>query len=419
MQRLTGNDSIWLQDRSENLMLINSLVFVDRLPHDELVRLFRERLTEGPLAERYRRMRQRVVIRGKHAYWQDDPSFEIGRHLIERDDPALRNRAGLETYVSERASVPLDPARPLWEVEVIQGYEGDRTALYYRIHHCIGDGVALMRVMLSLMDPTDNADGADVSLRKPQGLLPLELKAALAAPFVLIKHLARRPDRSSLHGEPLTGRKRVCWSEPYPLETFRRIRERYRCTLNDALMAILTGALARTGTDLGSELRAAVPINLRSPTKPPKLENYFTAVLIDLPVGTADFEERTERVHSVMNRIKRGIEPLALFGAGRALLRILPGRWSAALLDYLADKCTCVLTNVPGPARTISLGGRPVRDLMFWVPQRASIGLGISILSYAGTVRVGVLADTAVMNDPQALLDAFEAELKGTDLFLN
>jgi hypothetical protein len=81
------------------------------------------------------------------------------------------------------------------------------------------------------------------------------------------------------------------------------------------------------------------------------------------------------------------------------------------VIDVFANKCTCVLTNVPGPTHPIAIGGRRVHDLMFWVPQRARIGVGISLLSFSGTVRLGVVSDTSVMPDPEGLVGAFESEL--------
>jgi len=93
------------------------------------------------------------------------------------------------------------------------------------------------------------------------------------------------------------------------------------------------------------------------------------------------------------------------------MLTLLPQVVSRSLIDFLANKCTAVVTNVPGPQRGVSLAGRRVRSLMFWVPQRADIGVGISILSFAGKVQIGVLCDAQLVPDPLELVHAFEAEL--------
>jgi len=101
-----------------------------------------------------------------------------------------------------------------------------------------------------------------------------------------------------------------------------------------------------------------------------------------------------------------------VYGIQRALLTVLPQGVSRGLIDFLANKCTAVVTNVPGPQREITLAGRRVRSMMFWVPQRANIGVGISILSFAGKVQVGVLADTVLVPDPLDLVHAFEREFE-------
>ena len=94
------------------------------------------------------------------------------------------------------------------------------------------------------------------------------------------------------------------------------------------------------------------------------------------------------------------------------MLTVLPQAVSRGLIDFLANKCTAVVTNVPGPQRDITLAGRRVRSLMFWVPQRADIGVGISILSFAGKVQIGVIADAGLVPDPQDLVRAFEEEFE-------
>ena len=92
------------------------------------------------------------------------------------------------------------------------------------------------------------------------------------------------------------------------------------------------------------------------------------------------------------------------------MLTALPHGISRRLIDFFANKCTTVITNLPGPPHPLALGGRRLRTLMFWVPQRADIGIGISILTFAGNVQVGVIADTSILADPGVLVRAIEAE---------
>jgi hypothetical protein len=111
-----------------------------------------------------------------------------------------------------------------------------------------------------------------------------------------------------------------------------------------------------------------------------------------------------------MDALKRSVEPIVVYGIQAALLQVLPERMSRGLIDFLANKCTAVVTNVPGPQGVVRLAGRRVRSMMFWVPQRARIGIGVSILSFAGQLQVGIIADRRLVPDVGELVADFEAE---------
>jgi hypothetical protein len=155
-----------------------------------------------------------------------------------------------------------------------------------------------------------------------------------------------------------------------------------------------------------------MPVNVRPIDEPLTLENRFAAVPLELPAGIRDVGQRVQAVKAKMDDLKRSVVPIVVYGIQRALLSVLPQGASRGLIDFLANKCTAVVTNVPGPQREVTLAGRRVRSMMFWVPQRADIGLGISILSFAGKVQVGILADTALMPDAAELARAFEKEFE-------
>ena len=150
--------------------------------------------------------------------------------------------------------------------------------------------------------------------------------------------------------------------------------------------------------------------------EPLELENRFAAVPLEIPAGDMSLEARIHAMKLRMDELKRSVAPLAVYGIQKALLALLPEVVSRALIDFLANKCTAVVTNVPGPPGDLSLAGRRVRGLLFWVPQRANIGVGISILSFAGKVQVGVMTDAHLLSDPAELVRAFEAEFEALRL---
>ena len=251
---------------------------------------------------------------------------------------------------------------------------------------------------------------------EPGGGFLRGLRITLQAPFILLQRMLWPADRHSLHGPVLSGRKRVAWTTPLDLGLIKDVKDRLNATVNDVLMASVAGALSRYlqrqgGQRLGS-FQVSMPVNVRPPDERAVMENRFAAVPLRLPAGLASVVQRVAAVKGRMDALKRSVEPIVVYGIVNVLLRILPHRMSRGLIDFLANKCTAVVTNVPGPRRSITVAGRLVRSMVFWVPQRADIGLGISILSFAGRVQVGVLCDDAVVPDPGKLIEAFEEEFE-------
>jgi hypothetical protein len=155
-----------------------------------------------------------------------------------------------------------------------------------------------------------------------------------------------------------------------------------------------------------------VPVNLRPASEPiHELGNRFGLVPLCLPVGIANPIARVSEVRRRMRELKAGYQPIiAYLMLGAAGL--LPHLLQTQILEYLGNKASAVMTNVPGPTETISMAGVPLARMMFWVPQSGDIGIGVSILSYAGGVQFGVMSDTALCPDPQAIIDGFAPEFE-------
>jgi WS/DGAT/MGAT family acyltransferase len=303
---------------------------------------------------------------------------------------------------------------------LVPDFGDDGSAAIFRIHHCMGDGIGLLPILFSLMDATPEGNGMVFPAvvdrgGKPPNKLAMGLRATLAGPAILGQKFLWRPDRSTLHGQPLSGDKRVGWTDAIDVGLIKEIKNRLGTTVNDVLVACVAGAFQRYAREHPGErleqLRVSMPVNVRSRADLLKMENKFAAVLLPLPVTEDDPKERIHATKRRMDILKRSSEPIFTYGVVSVLLRTLPPRWSRGIIDYLANKCTCVLSNVPGPREPVYLAGRRLRSMLFWVPQRADIGIGISLLSFAGSLRLGVIADAALVEDPNALARAFEDEL--------
>lgn len=400
---LGGVDAAWLHMEDEtNPMVVTAMVELDG-PLD------RARLTSllERLVRRAPRFRSRVVepLLGVGVpHWVPVPGFRAEQQLEFLKLPP--GEAALRRLVSRCASTLLDRDRPLWRLHVIdRGAAG--TAVLCRIHHAVADGFALLAVLLSLCDEKPSRRAPARTGGWTAGSLLRE-----AGSLTRMATLAHDPHtRLKL---PLGGEKRVAWSAPVPLDRVKAIARAHSATVNDVLVAALTGALRGALAEHGEEVeqvRAMVPVNLRREKVDTRaLGNQFGLIILGLPVGVAEPVERVRETSRRMARLKASPEALV----AKELLRAMG--WAPSLVEdlgvrFFATKASLVLTNVPGPRERLHLAGLPMKRLLFWVPQSGRMGLGVSIFSYAGQVTVGVMSDAAVLPDPQALVKGIEREL--------
>jgi diacylglycerol O-acyltransferase len=180
------------------------------------------------------------------------------------------------------------------------------------------------------------------------------------------------------------------------------------------LVATVAGALRRYMIERGDDvemgdIRALVPVNLRPPNERPTLGNEFSLVYLELPVSIASPRERVMAVKQRMDLLKRSPEPVLVYQVLR-VLGMLPGGAAKEATDWFSTKASCVLTNVPGPRKLLYFAGKPLRRIMFWVPQSGNIAVGISVISYAGDVTLGLMVDEARVGDPRRIIEAFHDE---------
>ena len=406
----------------------------------------------------FRRFRQKAVDTTRGAYWVIDEDFDIHCHVRRTALPGAADQAELELLASQLASTPLDTSRPLWQFYVVENYV-DGPVILTRIHHCIADGIALVQVFLSLTDPTPEGRP---SARKPevwkkrradesrvfQRLLDparegLDFAAHLGSRLIqegskmlenpaiasnyameageIVRELA---NSLTLENDPITRfkgrlgtRKRVAWAEPLDLNEVKAVSKAFGCTVNDALIAAVTGALREymisAGDDPGElqDIRVTVPVNLRPLEHAQELGNHFGLVFLSLPLGMDNPLERLYAVNDRMNELKSSKQAAVTLGF-LAALGMGPSAVQKPILDMLSQKATAVLTNVPGPQQPLYLAGSLMKELMFWVPQNGSVGLGISILSYNGKVFFGLISDHRLLSDPSAVITRFKMEFE-------
>jgi diacylglycerol O-acyltransferase len=409
------SDAVWLQDSPTNMMVINAIYVTDHVDLATAHVVFQERVLDKDGGNAFPRFRKRVVyVRGR-PYWEDDPDFDLGRHLVPAPVQRMETAAELRAFISAEADVPLDPDRPRWLIQHVEHYEDGASAFVVRVHHSMADGIAILPIIFAMMDEVRTDERLHTNPVRPlMSRLRTAVTMPVVGPLVLLQRALWRPDRHALHGPVPSGKKRVAWTRPFPLETVKHVKNRFGATVNDVLMATVTGAIGRyvegrTGVRI-PHVRVSMPVNMRGPREVVRMENRFAAVPLTLP-SPRDLRERLAATKAQLDALKHGLTPLAIYGVVHLFLAALPFGVSRKLIDFFANKCTSVVTNVPGPTHDLFFAGRRLRQLMFWVPQRATIGVGISILTFAGSVQLGVIADTTILEDPEALVLELENEL--------
>ena len=459
-ERMNHADNFWYcMDDPTNLMVITAFMeFKEPLDFNRFYATIESRLASFP---RF----QKRVVRPKSGVgmptWKMDPNYDLRFHLQRVALPAPGDKAGLQEMLANLMITPLDPNRPLWQVHLIENY-GKGCVLFYKIHHCIADGISLMHVLLSTADKEPDAPwpksrvnekpsarSFDLSLPIDSTIrsikdtvtctqnlgkkLTKELEKAVSDPAhlkqlvktssvlptdfasVLSKHTIMSSDPNTAFKGKLGIRKKVAWTEPMALDRIKKVGKAINtATLNDVLIATVTGAMRRylktRNTSVNElDLRVTVPVNVRKPGTEFELGNKFSLVFLPLPVHLEDPILRLKEVKQRMDRLKNSPDPYINFGLLSTIGYLPPGiaRKAAAVFG---NKASGVLTNVPGPRQPLYFAGKKIEKIMFWVPRSGRIGLGISILSYNENVIVGIASDEGLMPDPEVLLEGFEDE---------
>lgn len=425
--RMHPADIAWLHmDRPGNRMIVHSVFWTDEPLDWGLVReVVRDRLVAV-----YPRFSQRIVEFTSLSWWEDLPDFDpddcIVRHRL--DDPG--DRDALAAYVSSLLPHPFAMQLPLWQLHFVDNYRGG-SAIVARVHHCVADGVALSRVLLSLCDGETMTpeDAPQLSLLGRAGHLGGAALDDLAHPThaarllinavsgtrALGRVVSLAPDVHTCLRGAVSEQKRVLWSDPFPLRVIHDRAVASDATVNELVLAAISGAL-RTylAKQDGSapDIRAIVPVNLRPLDRPlPRaLGNRFGLIYLPLPVSEDDPQVRLERVRHDSRTILGSAEGLLTFDL-LDLFGHTPYGVEQVVVDLFASKGTAVVTNLAAPGLPLFLAGRRLRGLVSWPPESGNVALGLSIISFDGNLVIGILADAALVREPEFLLQQVEREL--------
>jgi diacylglycerol O-acyltransferase len=409
----------------------------------ELAEALRGRLA---LVPRYRQRVRRVPFDLGRPVWQDDPRFDLDFHLRRTAVTAPGDDAALQRLIARVMSQRLDRERPLWEDWVVEGLPEGRWALLSKVHHCMLDGVGGNELYRLICDP-----GSKSRRAVPDRWRPAPADGGLSLALDALAQLARMPfDQARLllaaAGDPARAAARVAGlaqgaaellrgllpapatslSGPLgrarryavariPLDDLSAIATAHQVTVNDVYLAAVAGAFrsllkSRAEEPRAGTVRTLVPVNVRTEDMRHVMDNRLSSMLLDLPIELGTPAGRLAAVHErigtlrARHEVEAGASLFALaaqepFAAVSFLVR------SAFRLPQLG--LTTVTTNVPGPPGPLFVLGRPIRQILPYVPIAERMRLGVALMTYGGQAVIGVTADFASV--PEA--DGFAATI--------
>ncbi len=450
LDRLTAIDASFLSNESDSShMHVGAILIFEGPPplYVDLVEHIRGRLGQVP------RFRQRIVVPPLEAgrpLWADDINFNLGYHIRHTALPEPGGEEELKRLAARVFSQQLDRSKPLWELWLVQGLERDRFAILTKTHHAMVDGVSGVDIGTVLFDlepvpkpaetPDDWTPGPEPSTSTLVARAATDIAAAPAKLAERAIEAVRSPETTARRvAEGLEGlgefvgaladpapdvplnqeigpHRRFVWARS-ELSTFKRIKNGLGGTVNDVVLAVVTGALrewlhGRGVRTEGLELRALVPVSIRSEDDRGNLGNKIAVMRGPLPVYVEDPVRRLRVVSEQMEGLKRskqalGAEVISRFNdfAPPTLLA------QASRVNFSTRLFNLIVTNVPGPQLPLYVLGREMEEIfpVAFLPQNHV--LAVAIMSYNGHVGFGLLADYDSVEDADVIAEGIAASL--------
>jgi diacylglycerol O-acyltransferase / wax synthase len=410
------------------------LVFDGPLDRQAVVDRLRARIH---LIPRYAMRLEEAPLGLANPVWVDDDSFDPERHVRRVALPAPGGDAELCELVAHAMSEPLDRARPLWQMLVVEGLQGGRSAIVAKMHHALVDGVAAVDVSTVILDPTE--EGLDLppppesAPSEPRRALRIEQLGRLASTQLrvpprlardavsravaldpraaarqvrgaaeVLGELARvRPAAPATRLNAEVGRERVFALARASLDDVKAVRRAAGATVNDVLLSAVALMLSEyLGDDAPDAVVALVPVSVRADAERGDLGNRISTVFVELPLRG----EPLDRVRAISGRM-REVKESAQVRAGALIVGatgLAPPVVSSVAVRAMSGPriFNLVVSNIPGPQQTFYLAGTPMREAFPAVPLNPrNQALSVGILSYDGGVGFGLLADRDALPD--------------------
>jgi WS/DGAT/MGAT family acyltransferase len=405
-------------------------------PYEELLAAIERRLG---LVPRYRQRLAFVPLSQGRPKWVDDPHLNLRYHVRSTALPAPGSEQQLKELAGRVFAQQLDRDKPLWEIWLVDGLEGDRFAMLSKTHHALVDGISGVDIMSVLFDtspePAAPPDSGERWLPRPlpsraqllgealveRATVPTEivrsLRAVLRGPRLVAEGVrdaavgvgamawaGLNPAPPSPYNKSIGPHRRFTWVR-VNLADIKAIKNELGGTVNDVVLATVAGALGKhlrrrgQNTD-GVELKAMVPVSVRADVERGALGNRVAAIMAPLPVWCQDAVARLDIVREELKGLKSGGQAV-----GAQVLTNLSGFAPATVMGQASRLMArqrffnVVVTNVPGPQLPLYLAGKRMIDTFPMVPLAKNQALGIALLSYDGRINFGLVGDWDLMWD--------------------
>ncbi len=372
------------------------------------------------LAPRYRERLQRSLLDLRAPGWTPDRGFDLHRHVGLLRVAAPGGPRELAATIGEVMSLRMERDRALWDVWLVDGLADGRWAVVCRVHHALADGISGTALLQVLYDQEPAPDTAPVSppavgVRRSPWLSPRALATTMVRGSAALVATLRPVASTPLTG-PIGPARSYAWSQ-VSLAVGKQVAHARGVSLNDVVLACVAAGFRDLLLTAGLQpdehaLRTLVPVSSHAATADAPPDNLVTLLLPDLPVEVDDPLERLAQVHARVTALRASREPevgVLLQDLARAVPFAALSRAERWGLRLPQRQIATVATNVPGPRRPLTCLGRPVVDLLPYVPLADRVRVGVAVLSYGDTMAFGVTGDTAAGHDLDALAGAIAA----------
>lgn len=416
MERLDKDAAFWMLDNPKNKSNINGVMILhEHFAVSRLQRIIEEKLIRAKTEKgetKYPNITRYIKSCFLDYYWCQDKAFDIGRHVYawnsnvyQSEEEMLRdlNRIAMRPFLQE------DEVSP-WEYVLLYYLDEGvtKTCLLLRCHHAITDGISFTNFVV-------NALGDNVSVQHEFKSVPgymrmlLRVRGFLSMPRSLLRLLLNRKPGHDLKCNKISGRKYLMWSDPIDMSVVKAIKEKLQVTVNDVVIGCLGTCLrqflADNKTYIPDEIVSACPVTTRYTLgEAETFANRIAIVFAPIPTKSSNTEVNIKCASERMTEMKYSGEHHGMRYAALLLNYLLPYTFTKVIFRYLSSNADLVFSNVPGPKQPIVLDGSVVESTSFWPPQQYNIGLGASVLSYNGQVRVAFCCDNALKVKPDDLV---------------